>query len=180
LQELQRIAKDYPGSYGQAGSTTLQEVGWINYLKANPTTFAENTRELAAAAMGKGDWGVSAKYNKAGCNADLFCTSVCAVTHKGEMISCDLTGTRVSGLPHTAGKVVVVIGANKIVPTLQDAERRMNEYCLPWESARSRIAYAAMGVKASKINNVVVVNGANPFGAPKRIHVIIVNERLGF
>lgn len=49
--------------------------------------------------------------------------------------------------------VIVVVGANKIVPTYADAVKRTEEYCLPLESARVRVAYAAMGVKASSINN---------------------------
>ena len=41
-------------------------------------------------------------------------------------------------------------------------------------------AYAAMGVKASTINNVVEIRGANPWGAPGRFHIILVKESLGY
>lgn len=180
LEVLKRLAKENGGVYGQGGSTTLAEVGWIKWLKENPSTFALNTKQSAVDATINKDWAEAARYNKDGLSADIFFTSVCAVTQKGEILACDLTGTRTGALPHTARNVVIVVGANKIVPTMLDAERRMTEYCLPWESARCRVVFARAGVKGSAINNTVVINCPSPFSPPKRIHVVIVNERLGF
>jgi len=38
-----------------------------------------------------------------------------------------------------------------------------------------------MGIKASSINNVAEIRSGNPFGAPGRVHVVIVqDEVLGF
>jgi len=180
LDAIVKLAKAEGGVYGQGGSTTLAEVGWIKWLKDNPSTFQRNTKSEALEATGKSDWAGAAKANKDGLSADLFFTSVCAVTHKGEILACDLTGTRVGALPHAAKKVVIVIGANKIVPTMVDAERRMTNYCLPWESARCRIVFAAAGLKASSINNTCLITATNPFAPPNRIHVVIVNQSLGF
>jgi len=180
LEVLSNLAKADGGIYGQGGSTTLSEMGWIKWLKDNPKTFQRNTKTEALEATAKKDWAGAAKANKDGLSADMFFTSVCAVTHKGEILACDLTGTRVGALPHVAKKVVIVIGANKIVPTMVDAERRMNDYCLPWESARCRIVFAAAGLKASSINNICLIAAGNPFAPPHRIHVVIVNQSLGF
>jgi len=180
LATLQQLARENGGIYGQGGSTTLAEVGWIKWLKDNPKTFAQNTKNQAVDATLNKDWAGAARYNKEGLSADIFFTSVCAVTRKGEILACDLTGTRTGALPHSAKSVVIVVGANKLVPTLLDAERRMTEYCLPMESARCRVVFAAAGVKGSAINNTVVINSPSPFAPPKRIHVVIVNERLGF
>jgi len=91
-------------------------------------------------------------------------------------VSCDLTGTRVTGLL-SSGYAVIVVGAQKIVKNYEDAIDRMYHYQLPLESARARIAYP--GVKGSNPNNIVAIRGANPFGPP-RVHVIIVGEALGF
>jgi len=172
---------DSKKTYSGGGSTTLIEVGWIDWVKNHPEAFGHNFKAVAATAMAKGDWGTAGVAYKAGLSADLFFTSADAITEDGVIFAVDQTGTRTGGFAHTAGNLIVVVGANKIVPDDATARQRIEEWCLPLESARSRIAFAALGVKASKISNVVELRSGNPFGAPQRIHVIIVkDEVLGF
>lgn len=65
----------------------------------------------------------------------------------------DATGSRVGPFSFSADNVVIVIGSNKITPTQAEAVARAKNYQLPMESARARVAYAAMGVQGSAINN---------------------------
>jgi L-lactate utilization protein LutB len=123
------------------------------------------------------DQNVAAELRRKSVTADIFVTSVTAIAETGEITAVDLTGSRVGAFNFAAGQLVVVAGAQKIVPTIADAHTRETEYCLPLESARVRVAY---GVPASKINNSVTITGANPWGAPGRVQVIIVKEVLGF
>lgn len=109
--------------------------------------------------------------------ADIFVSSVCAITEQGDITAVDLTGSRVGAFTYGANKLVLVAGAQKIVADLAEARKRETDYCLPLESARVRVAY---GVPASKINNSVVLSGSNPWGAPGRVQVILVKEVLGF
>lgn len=76
-----------------------------------------------------------------------------------------------------ADNVILLVGANKIVADEAAGLDRLHTFCHAVESARSRIVYKVAG---SYVNNVVVVRGANPWGAPGRIHVVIVKESLGF
>jgi len=117
---------------------------------------------------------------KAITSTDYYLSSVSAITVTGEFIVCDLSGTRVGSFTQAASNVILVIGANKIVKDLAAARERQSNYCLPLESGRVRIAYAAMGVKASQISNSLEISSGNPFGAPGRFHVILVNESLGY
>jgi len=179
--ELLISLADAKKTYGQGGSTTLVELGWIAWLKDHPEAFGHNYKADSAEAFAKGDWGAAGVANKLGLSADVFFTSADAITQEGDIIACDQTGTRTGAFAHTAGSLIVVVGSNKIVPDLATARQRQEEYSLPLESARARIAYAAMGIKASKIATVVEIRSGNPFGAPGRIHVIIVqDEVLGF
>lgn len=73
--------------------------------------------------------------------------------------------------------VIVIAGSNKLVPTEADALTRTEQFALPMESARVRIAYK---VPASAINNLLVIRGNNPWGKPGRIHIILIKEVLGF
>jgi len=179
--ELLISLADNKKTYGQGASTTLIELGWIAWLKDHPQAFSHNYKADSAEAFAKGDWATAGVANKLGLSADLFFTSADAITQDGDIIACDQTGTRTGGFAHTANELIVVVGANKIVPDLATARQKLEEWNLPLESARSRIAYKAMGIKASKISTVVEIRSANPFGAPGRIHVIIVqDEVLGF
>jgi len=174
---LEAIKKAIPSGAAvhNPGSTTLNEIGYTDYLK-NQTDW----RNLHGEILAESDQGKQAELRrKLGGVADYFVSSVNAITEKGEFALADWSGTRVGPFAN-AGKVIVVVGANKIVPTYKDAKRRIKKYSLPLESARVRIAYAAYGIKNSQINNYLAIRGNNPFAA-NRIHFIIVkDEVLGF
>jgi hypothetical protein len=78
-------------------------------------------------------------------------------------------GPLVSG----AGRVILVIGAQKIVSDVATGMRRIYEYCYPLEDARARRAYGV----PSGVNNILIINKVM---TPGRVTAIIVNERLGF
>ena len=73
--------------------------------------------------------------------ADYFLSGVQAIATSGELVGCDKTGSRVGAWPHGAAHLILVCGANKIVPTLDEALRRCQEYALPLEDQRARRAY---------------------------------------
>jgi len=154
-----------------AGSTTLQEIGYTEYAKT-----ATQWNNLHTKILAEKDQGKAAKLRNEAMLADYFLSSVSAITESGDILACDFTGTRVGAFYQAAGNLVLVVGHQKIVPTLDTAFQRQSEYCLPLESARSRVAYKVPG---SAINNIAVISGSNPWG-PTRIHVIIVKETLGF
>jgi hypothetical protein len=176
-EALEAIKKIIPkgASVMNAGSTTLQEIGFVDYLKTQ--TEWDN---LHGKILAEPDHVKQAELRRQALLADYYLSSVSGLTEDGEFTACDLTGTRVGAFIQAAGHVLLVVGSNKIVKDLQEANNRQEHYCLPLESARARIAYAAMGVKGSSINNAVAIRGPNPWGTPGRYHVIIVQESLGF
>jgi len=62
---------------------------------------------------------------------DLFLTSANAVTLNGDIILVDGTGNRVAATVFGPKKVVIVIGKNKIVDTIEDGFRRVTSICAP-------------------------------------------------
>jgi len=159
-------------SVSNTGSTTLQEVGFVDYLKAN-THGWHNTHE---ALMNNKDDSKASELRAASLTADYVFTSICALGEDGSIVAVDLTGNRVGGIG-AAKNVVIVVGAQKIVPTVEDGNKRASEWCLPLESARVRIVYK---IPASAINNSISIRGNNPFSPVQRFHVIIVKESLGY
>jgi hypothetical protein len=99
--------------------------------------------------------------------------SVHAVTEEGDLLIASATGTQLGPYAFGAGKVIWVVGAQKVVPTLQDGLKRLREYALPMEDARALIAY---GVN-SALNKILIISRE---AKPDRVTVVLVEEVLGF
>jgi len=110
---------------------------------------------------------------KAAAAPDYYVGSVHAVTEQGSLVIASASGSQLGPLVTGAGTVIVVAGAQKIVPDLEAGMRRIQEYCYPMEDARARQAYGI----PSGINNILIVNRLL---APDRMIVILVGEQLGF
>jgi LUD domain len=104
---------------------------------------------------------------------DYVVGSVHALTEDGSLLIASASGSQLGPLASGAGQVILVIGAQKIVPDVATGMRRIYEYCYPLEDARARRAYGV----PSGVNNILIINKVM---APGRVTAIIVNERLGF
>lgn len=110
---------------------------------------------------------------KLGAAPDVWLNSAHAVTEDGTIVLASFTGSQLTPIASGAGKVIFVIGAQKIVPDLPTAFRRIEEYSYPLEDERLRSAHGW----ASAINKVLVINGEFP---PGRISVVLVADAIGF
>ncbi|KAG0204498.1 hypothetical protein BGX28_003592 [Mortierella sp. GBA30] len=160
-------------SVNNAHSTTLEEIGFITYLKGETPW-----NNVHATILAEKDQAKQAELRRTiGSTVDYYLTSMSAVTEDGKLAHADLSGSKVGGVAFGAANVIVVAGSNKIVKDEDEAWTRTNEFALAAESARARDAY---GVPASAIVNYEVIRKANPFN-PNRIQVILVKENaLGF
>jgi len=100
-------------------------------------------------------------------------SSVHALTEDGHLIIASNTGSQLSSEAYAGGKVIFVVGTQKIVKDNQEGIKRIYEYCLPLEDERARKAYG-MGSNVSKI---LIINKEI---FPERITVFLVKEKLGF
>ena len=127
-----------PGmTYSSGGSTTLSQIGWPERLAAR--TDIVNFKGQAIAAAAAGDRAKQQQLLAAGASADMFVSSVSAVTEEGALHAADLSGTRISGWI-MAKHLVVVTGTNKIVRSDAEADDRLI-YQWKLESARARVAF---------------------------------------
>ena len=104
---------------------------------------------------------------------DWVVGSVHALTKEGSLLIASASGSQLGPIASGAGHVVLVIGAQKLVPDFDTGLRRIYEYCFPLEDRRARQAYGV----SSAVNNVLIVNRPIP---PGRITAILVNQPLGF
>ena len=104
---------------------------------------------------------------------DVMLGSVHAVTETGALVTASSSGSQLGPYVAGAGRVILVVGTQKIVSNLDEALRRINEYAFPLEDARAQAAY---GIH-SGVNKVLIINREI---APGRITVVFVDEVLGF
>lgn len=162
---------------GLGGSVTNQEIGLL-------------------AALRKGNWRVIDQYEEGidaeesirrrrmGVVADVFVCGTNAVTKQGWLVNVDGIGNRVAGLIFGGKKVVVVVGRNKVVEDLDAAWERIRRIA-PRNAARvgAPTPCTKDGVchdcnSPGRICNIYVVLKRS--WTPDRVHVILVDEELGY
>src|ERR1035437_2601235 len=78
---------------------------------------------------------------KMGATPEYMIGSVHAVTETGRIFIASLSGSQLAGYAAAAEHIIWVVGTQKIVPTVEDAIKRLEEYTLPLEDARALKAY---------------------------------------
>src|SRR5215212_7867521 len=104
---------------------------------------------------------------------DYAAGSVHAVTESGQVMIASNTGSQLGPYASGAGKVIWVVGAQKLVKDIDEGMKRIYEYDLPLEIVHMRQLYN-MHTNLSKI---LIVNKEV---RPNRIAMIIVKEELGY
>jgi ATP:corrinoid adenosyltransferase len=103
---------------------------------------------------------------------DYMLGSVAAVTEDGTLVSASALGSQLGPYVSGAGRVILVIGSQKIVAGLDAALRRINEVVFPWENAQVR---ERLGVDTA-LEKVLLVYGE---WRPGRTTVVLVREPVG-
>lgn len=114
---------------GVGGSVTLNETGVMALLRSGDYEFLD--RE-APGLSPKEVEGVM----KNCLLADWFLTSSNAVTEKGEIYNVDGRGNRLAALNFGPDKVIIIVGENKIVKNLKEAELRVKTVAAPKNAVR--------------------------------------------
>jgi hypothetical protein len=104
---------------------------------------------------------------------DVAVGSVNAVTESGALVIASASGSQLPGYAGGAAHAIWVVGAQKVVPDLSTALRRIEDYVLPLESARVQVVYGG----PSAVNRVLILN-AEPH--PGRGTVLLLREAIGY
>ena len=170
-QTLARIRELIPpGSEVMNGSsTTLIEIGFQELMDSGKHEW----KDLKRAVASENDARKRAEIRRRTITAEFFISGVNAISMTGELVGCDATGSRVGAWPYGAGKLLLVAGVNKIVPTLGDALRRIREYTFPLEDVRSRNVYGV----PSKIGKCVILANESQ---PGRVTLLLIDGIYGY
>ena len=151
---------------GEGASMTLDQIGVTEALEKSGRYDAvrSRTRSMDRATQMR-------EMRKLGAAPDFHVNSVQAVTEDGRIVTASATGSQLTPMAFGAGKLILVAGAQKVVPDLAAAFRRVEEYSYPMEDARAQAAYGAH----SAVRKLLVLNA----DFPGRTTVILVREPLG-
>jgi len=104
---------------------------------------------------------------------DVVMGSVAAVTETGSLVVASASGSQLPAYSGGAARAIWIVGAQKVVPDLSTALRRVEEHSLPLESARAQVAYGM----PSAINRLLILNAEY---LPGRGTVLLLREAIGF
>jgi hypothetical protein len=104
---------------------------------------------------------------------DVIVGSVAALTETGSLVVASGSGSQLPGYAGGAARAIWIVGAQKVVPDLNTALRRVEEHALPLESARTQAAYGS----SSAINRILILNAEFQ---PGRGTVLLLREAIGF
>jgi LUD domain len=104
---------------------------------------------------------------------DVAIGSVAAVTETGSLVVASGSGSQLPGYAGGAARAIWIVGAQKVVPDLSTALRRVEDHCLPLESDRAMRVYGM----PSAVNRLLVLNAEVQ---PRRGMVLLLREAIGF
>jgi L-lactate utilization protein LutC len=104
---------------------------------------------------------------------DVIVGSVGAITETGSLVIASASGGQLTGYAGGSARAIWIVGAQKVVPDLSSALRRIEDHCLPLENDRAMKVYG----QPSAINRLLILN-AEPH--PGRGTVLLLREAIGF
>ena len=98
--------------------------------------------------------------------------SVHAVTRDGTLVIASASGSQLASYAWGAANVILVVGAQKLVPTIEIARERIYQHSLKLEDVRAQAAYG----QHSSVGKILEIHQE----LPGRIHLILVRQQVGF
>ena len=172
-EALETIKKLIPkGSSVMSGSSvTLEEIGFVDHLKSG----THGWNNLHEAGLKEDDKEKRAHLRKHAVVSDYYLGSVHAVTEGGELVIASNTGSQLPHLAYTSPNLILVVGAQKIVPDLDAAFERIEKHVISLEDEHMKKLYG-MGTEHNK---TTVLHGESSM-MKRAATVILVKEKLGF
>ena len=161
-----------PGSSVSNGaSVTLEQIGFVDYLKSNPPGW----NNLHETVLAETDPIKQSLLRKQATISDYYLGSVHALLENGEFLIASNTGSQLASIVFNSHNLIFVVGTQKIVPTLSEGFARLENYVIPKEDEHMKTKYG-MG---TQLNKVLVFKGESSF-IGRKVTFILVNQELGF
>lgn len=170
LKKLQELIPQ-GASVMNGSSRTLEEIGFVSYLKEGKHGWINRHEEV----LTETDPVRQSALRRETTVSDYYLGSAHAVTEDGELFFASNTGSQFPAIAYNAQNVILVVGAQKTVPTITEAYARLENHILALEEVNMQQKYGV----GTQHNKTFILQRENPmFG--RKIMVIFVNEVLGF
>ena len=177
-QEAFDLAKTFVKSgltIGVGGSTTVAQIGLLEWLQTNETIELYNQYEEEISRE------EAYERRRQGLLSDLFIAGSNAITEVGELVNVDGDGNRVAAQIFGPHQVLLIVSTHKIVPDQAAAFERIRTVAVPQNIDRMNAKAIAMGKEPrwgpeNIGKKFVTITGDKP----GRTTIILVDEELGF
>ena len=161
-------------SVTMGGAMSAHEIGLVEALKSPDYNFIDRDKAVDKRAA------MLAAYD-----ADFFLSSANAMTEDGIMINVDGNANRVSAIAQGPKKVIFIVGMNKITKDVDSAMKRARNVAAPINAQRFGLSTpcTATGscMDCKSPDTICCQILITRYSKHKdRIHVILVDEQLGF
>lgn len=153
-------------------STTLQQIGFADYLKEGN----HGWNNLHANILAETDPEKQAALRKQSVVSDYYLGSVHALSATGEMVIASNTGSQLPHLAYTSPNLILVVSTKKITADLDSAIKRLEEHVIPKEDMRIQEIYNGAHTVYAK---TLILHKENP-QMGRKVLVVFVKENLGF
>jgi hypothetical protein len=148
-------------------SVTLQETGIADAINDGGPYESARNKMFAL------DFETQAQEMKAiGGQPEYALGSVHAITRDGTLVIVSASGSQLASYAWGAANVIFVVGAQKLVPTLEAARERIYQHTLKLEDARAQAAYG----QHSSVGKILEIRQE----LPGRIHIVLIRQPVGF
>lgn len=176
-QYLRTVLKDQK-KVAVGGSVTLSQLGIIDLIRESDVQFIDRYE------MGLSQEQVKERLRE-GLLADIFITGTNALTMDGCLYNIDGTGNRVAAMIFGPKDVYVIAGINKICANEQEAIEHIRQYSAPANALRlhkhtpcTKLGQCQDCLSDERICSSYVKLAYQ--GQKNRIHVIIIEENIGY
>ena len=164
-------------SIGLGGSVTIHEMNLFEMLSSHNVVYWHDKKPENMSVM---------ETRTAASRADIYISSVNAISEAGEIVNIDNTGNRVAAISYGPEKIYLLIGENKVTDDLESAIYRARNIASPMNAKRlnRKTPCAVKGDKCydcdspERICRNLSVLWSKPTGA--EYEVILIEEELGF
>ena len=161
-------------SIGMGGCMSAHEIGLVEALKNGAYDFIDRDKATDKRAA------MLAAYD-----ADFFLSSVNAMTEDGVLVNIDGNSNRVSAIAQGPKKVIFIVGMNKVCSDVDGAMKRARNVAAPVNAQRFGLstpcAKTGSCMNCKSPDTICCQFLITRFSRHEgRIHVILVNDNLGF
>lgn len=164
-------------SVGLGGSVTIHEMNLFELLSSHNVVYWHDKKPENMTVM---------ETRTAASRAEVYISSVNAISEAGEIVNIDNTGNRVAAISYGPAKIYLVIGGNKVTSDLESAIYRARNIASPLNAKRlnRKTPCAVNGDKCYDCNSPericrnLSVLWDKPTGS--EYEVILIEEELGF